>query len=93
MNSRAINTMTSTPITRTPMGHTSYATSTRKVMRERVDNNMQKVGMCEDKEKKTYELYMPRERYYNEQLNVISVWVVSSVRRVHTMNVSKSTQL
>jgi len=30
---------------------------------------------------------------YNEQLNVISVWVVSSVRRVHTMNVSKSTQL
>ena len=62
-------------------------------MRERVDNNMQKVGMREDKEKKTYELYMSRERYYNEQLNVVSVWVISSVRRVHTMNVSKSTQL
>ena len=93
MNSRAINNMTSTPITRTPMGHTSYATSTRKVMKEMVDNNMQKVGMREDKEKKIYELYTSRERYYNEQLNGIRVWVVSSVRRVHTMNVSKSTQL
>jgi hypothetical protein len=81
MNWRAINNMTSTPITRTPMGHTSYATSTRKVMSERVDNNMQKVGMCEDKEKKTYELYMSRERYYDEQFNVINVWVVSSVKR------------
>jgi hypothetical protein len=65
----------------------------RKAMREMVDNNMQKVGMREDKEKKTYELYTSRERYYNEQLNGISVWVVSSVRKVHTMNVSKSTQL
>jgi hypothetical protein len=92
MNSRAIKDMTTTPITRTPMGHTSYATSTRKAMRETVDNNMQKVGMREDNEKKTYELYTSRERYYNEQLNVISVWVVSSARRVHTMNVSKSTQ-
>ena len=54
---------------------------------------MQKVGMREDKEKKIYESYTSRERYYNEQLNVISVWVKSSVRRVHTMNVSKSTQL
>jgi len=62
-------------------------------MREMVDNNMQKVGMREDKEKKIYESYTSRERYYNEQLNVISVWVMSSVRRVHTMNVSKSTQL
>ena len=75
------------------MGHTSYATSARKVMRESVDNNMQKVGMREDKEKKTYELYTSRERYYNEQLNMISVWVVSSVRRVHKMNVSNSAQL
>ena len=81
MNSRAINNMTRTPITRTPMGHTSYATSTRKAMRETVDNNMHKIGMREDKEKKRYELYTSRERYYNEQFNVINVWVVSSVRR------------
>jgi len=54
MNSRAINNTTGTPITRTPMGHTSYAMSTRKAMRERVDNNMQKAGIREDnlKEKK-----------------------------------------
>ena len=56
MNSRAINNMTSNPNTRTPVGHTSYATSPRKAMRERVDNNMQKVGMREDKEKKRNEL-------------------------------------
>ena len=62
-------------------------------MRESVDNNMQKVGMREDKEKKIYELYTSRERYYTEKLNVISVSVISSVRRVRTMNVSKSTQL
>ena len=92
MNSKAINNKTTTPIVRTPIGHTSYATSPRKAMRERVDNNMQKVGTREDKEKKTYELYTSRERYYNEQLNVISMWVVI-VRRVHTMNVSRSTQL
>jgi len=61
-------------------------------MREMADNNMQKVGMREDKEKKTYELYTSRERYYDEQLSVISVRVVSSIRRVHTMNVSNSTQ-
>ena len=93
MNWRAINDTTSTPITRTPMGHTPYATNPRKAMREMVDNNMQKVGIREDKAKKIYESYTSRERYYSEQLNVISVWVVSSVSRVHTMNVSKSTQL
>ena len=93
MNSRAINNMTSTPITRTPMGHTSYATSTRKAMREMVDNNMQKVGTREDKEKKKYEPYTSRERRYNEQLNAIGMWVEVSVRRVLTMNVSRSTQL
>ena len=75
------------------MGHMLYATSPRKAMRERVDNNMQKVGTREDKEKKTYELYTSREQYYNEKLNVTIVWVEVSVRRVHTMNVSKSTQL
>jgi len=93
MNWRAINNTTSTPITRTPMGHTSYATSPRKITREIVDNNMQKVGMREDKEKKMYESYTSRERCYSEKLNVISVWVVSGVRRVHTMNVSRSTRL
>jgi len=75
------------------MGHTSYATTTRKTAREMVDNNIQKVGMREDKEKKMYEWYTSRERYYSEQLNnVISMWVVNGVRRVLTMNVSKSTQ-
>ena len=75
------------------MGHTSYATSTRKAMREIVDNNMQKVGMREDREKKKYESYTSRERRYNEQLNAIGMWVEVSVRRVLTMNVSRSTQL
>jgi len=32
-----------------------------------VDNSMQKVGMREDKEKKAYESYTSRERYYSEQ--------------------------
>ena len=93
MNSRAINNITNTPITTTPMGHTPYATIPRKAMRETVDNNMQQVGTREDKEKKIYESYTSRERYYNEQLNVSGMWVEVSVRRVHTLNVSKSTQL
>lgn len=58
---------TNTPITETPMGHTSYATSPRKTTKEMVDNNMQKVGMREDKEKNAYESYTSRERYYSEQ--------------------------
>jgi hypothetical protein len=65
MNWRAINKPTSTPITRTPLGHTLYATSPRKTMREMVDNNMQRVGMREDKEKNIYESYTSRERYYS----------------------------
>jgi hypothetical protein len=48
------------------MGHASYATSPRKATREMEDNNMQKVGMREDKEKKTYEPYTSRERSYNK---------------------------
>jgi len=32
-------------------------------MSERVDNNVQKVGILEDKEKKAYESYTSRERY------------------------------
>ena len=66
MNWRTIANTTTTPITRTPMGHTSYATRHRKAMREMVDNNMQKLGMREDKEKKIYESYTSRERYYSE---------------------------
>ena len=66
MNWRTIANTTSTPITRTPMGQTSYAMSPRKAMREMVDNNMQKVGMREEKEK-IYDSYMSRERYYGEQ--------------------------
>jgi len=56
------------------MGQASYATSPKKAMRETVDNNMQKVGTCEDKEKKKYESYTSRERCYNEQFNVIDMW-------------------
>jgi hypothetical protein len=42
-------------------------------VREMVDSNMQKVGTREDKEKKKYELYTSRERYYNKQASAISV--------------------
>jgi hypothetical protein len=35
-------------------------------MSETEDNDMQKVGMREDKEKKIYESYTSRERYYSE---------------------------
>jgi hypothetical protein len=66
INWRSIIRTTSTPITRTPMGHASYAMSPRKAMSEKVDNSMQKVGMREDKEKKTYEPYTSRERSYNK---------------------------
>jgi hypothetical protein len=66
MNWRAINNTTSTPNTRTLMEHTSDAMNPRQAMREMVDNNMQKVGMREDKEKKIYESYTSRDRYYSE---------------------------
>ena len=49
------------------MGHASYATSPKKAIREIVDNDMQKVGMREANEKKTYESYTSRERRYNKQ--------------------------
>jgi hypothetical protein len=63
INWRSIIRTTNTPITRTPNGHASYATSPRKAMREMEDNIMQKVGMREDKEKKANESYTSRERY------------------------------
>ena len=44
---------TITPITRTPVGPASYATSPMRAVSETEDTNMQKVGMREDKEKKT----------------------------------------
>ena len=61
------NQPTNTPITKMPMGHTPYMTRPRKAMREMVDNNMQKVGMWEDKEKKIYKSYTSQEWYYIEQ--------------------------
>ena len=48
------------------MGHASYATSPRNAMREMEDNNMQNIGMREDKEKKTYEPYTSWERSYSD---------------------------
>jgi len=44
-----------TPITRTPNGLASYAMSPRKDINEMEDISVQKVGMREDSEKKTYE--------------------------------------
>ena len=62
-----ITRITTTPITRTPTGHASYATSPRKAIREMEDNNMQKVGIREDNEKKAYESYTSQERCYSKQ--------------------------
>ena len=59
--------ITNTPITRTPMGDAWYATITREVIMELVDNNTQNVGKREDKEKKKYESYTSRQRDYSEQ--------------------------
>ena len=66
INWRIITRITSTPITRTPTGHASYATSPRKAIMEMEDSNMQKVGMREDNEKKAYESYTSRERRYSK---------------------------
>ena len=61
-NCMVITRTTSIPITRTPTGDVSYATRPRKVMSEMEDSTMQKVGMRDDKEKKTYEPYRSWER-------------------------------
>jgi len=66
-NWRIIIKITNPPITTTPMGHAWYATITKKAIREMVDNNTQKVGKREDKEKKKNESYTSRQRYYGEQ--------------------------
>jgi hypothetical protein len=66
MNWRIMTRKTNTPITRKPMGHASYAMEPRKPMRETDDTSMQRVGIREDKEKKTYERYMSRERCYEK---------------------------
>jgi len=49
------------------MGDAWYATITREVIMELVDNNTQNVGKREDKEKKKYESYTSRQRDYSEQ--------------------------
>ena len=61
-----ITRTTKTPITRTPIGDTSNATSPRKAMSDMEDNSMHKVGMRDDKEKETYDPYTSRERYYEQ---------------------------
>lgn len=55
MNWRTITRITNTPITRTATGLASYAISPKKNMSEMEEISMQKVGMREDSEKKTYE--------------------------------------
>ena len=64
MNWMVITKTTSIPITRTPTGDASNATTPRKVMSEVEDTSIQKVGMRDDKEKETWEPYTSRERYY-----------------------------
>ena len=64
INCMDITKSTSIPITRTPTGDASNATTPRKVMSEVEDTSMQKVGMRDDKEKETYESYTSQERYY-----------------------------
>jgi len=49
------------------MGHASYAMSQRTVTSELEDTSMQKVGVREDKEKKTYEPNTSRERRYERR--------------------------
>ena len=67
INWKVITRTTNTPIKRTPTGHASNAMSPRKDMSEREEISMQKVGMRDDKEKKVYEPYTSRERYYEQQ--------------------------
>jgi len=66
INWRLITSTTNTPITRTPMGHASNAMSPMKDMSENEERSMQKVGMRDDREKKTYEPYTSRERCYGQ---------------------------
>ena len=66
INCMVIPRTTSIPITRTPTGDASNATSPRKVMSEMEDTTMQKVGMRDDKEKEMYEPYTSRQRYYEQ---------------------------
>ena len=49
------------------MGLAPYAMSHRNDVSEMEETSVQKVGTREDKEKKTYEPYMSRERRYEEQ--------------------------
>ena len=49
------------------MGLAPYATNPRNAMSEIEETSVQKVGMREDREKKTYEPYTSREQRYEEQ--------------------------
>jgi hypothetical protein len=62
VNWSVITTATTTPTTRTPMGHVSYAMSPMEVMNKMEDTIAQKVGIREDREKKKCEPYTSRER-------------------------------
>lgn len=62
INWRIIIKTTNTPATRTHMGVASYAMSPRKEAREIEETSVHKVGMREEREKKTYESYTSRER-------------------------------
>jgi len=51
----------------TTTGLASYAIKPRKDMSEMEEISVHNVGMREDNEKKTYEPYTSRERYYELQ--------------------------
>jgi len=63
MNWSIITRITKVPITTTPKGLASYATSPRNDMSEMEEISVQKVGTREDSEKKVYEPYTSRERH------------------------------
>jgi len=48
----------------TPAEDPSYTMIPRKAKSDMEDTSMQKVGMREDREKKAYEPFTSRERYY-----------------------------
>ena len=54
----------------TTTGLASYATSPRKDMSEMEEISVHNVGMREDNEKRMYEPYTPRERYYQATMSL-----------------------
>ena len=71
INCRNITRTTNTPITRTPTGLVSNAIIPRKDMSKMEETSAQKVGMREDREKKTCESYTSWERCYGTKNQIV----------------------